>query len=436
MLNPSALLSTSIALLIHTSVLASTTGLQTSNIGAEEYDFNCQNFIFLAKDVKLNLKDACTALKYSPEFNTFPAYFKESYLFPAYSDRVLFSWPVYLGTKRFRPGSTGNYRIVFTHFCELVGLVIVKPNKLTTDKRTVSLCPRVSKVASLPGPISNFYETKDELDRIRCGDQVMFTREFIIEATYRACRRRVALSKSRWKPAPKRLLNSDHLWISPLYVMSKIHTKGLRSDIFIVVDNGCKLQGLLYSKGVNLHHCTEAKITKPYQYGPDDHLEHQEIDDYEGRLLKKSDTFGCCNILLDNEMITKNLKAANDNFGVNSIEIKKRKKDGANENKTKDDEEDEVGYDLQYPQHTLEGDIWLWPLRLPESSILGVGKRKNQVYFMLGLNSSNKLTGVYYSHARFNRKRKFRRCLGRHETKSGSHRDVTLGPYRYNPIGG
>ncbi|VDB91157.1 BgtAcSP-31430 [Blumeria graminis f. sp. tritici] len=106
MLNPSALLSTSIALLIHTSVLASTPVLQTREIEAEEFDYNCQNFIILRKDVNSHVKDACTALKFSPEFNTFPAYFEESYLFPAYNDRVLFSWPVYLGTKRFQPGNT------------------------------------------------------------------------------------------------------------------------------------------------------------------------------------------------------------------------------------------------------------------------------------------------------------------------------------------
>ncbi|CAD6504343.1 BgTH12-06074 [Blumeria graminis f. sp. triticale] len=426
MLNPSALLSTSIALLIHTSVLASTPVLQTREIEAEEFDYNCQNFIILRKDVNSHVKDACTALKFSPEFNTFPAYFEESYLFPAYNDRVLFSWPVYLGTKRFQPGSTGNYRLVLTHLCELVGLVVVKPSKLIAGQRTVSLCPHVSKAASQPGPISDFSETEDELDRIRCGDQVMFTRKFIIDATYQLCRRKATFRKSNWKPAPRRLFGSDQFWISPLLAMCKVFNKGLRSDIFTVVDEDCKLKGFLYSKGVNLHHCTEAKITKTYQYDPDDHLDHQEIDDYEGHPLKKTDTFRCYNILLGNEMIIKNLKAAS----------KKRKKNGAYENKSEDDEEDEMEKDFPHPKQTLEGDIWLWPLRFPETSIPGVGKRKHEVYFMLGLNSSNKLTGVYFSFTRVNRKRKFKRCLGRHETKNGSHRDVSLGPNHNSPIGG
>ena len=237
MLSPSALLTTSIALLIHvSSVLASTPVLRTREIGAHGFDFNCENYIFLRKDVNLHMKDACIGLKYSPEFNIYPSFFEESYLFPEYSDRVLFSWPVYLGSKKFRSGPTGYNRVVFTHLCELVALVIVKSPRFKIDGEAVTVCHQYDDVASQPSSILDISEMKDELDRVKCGDQVMVTKEFIMDATNRACSNKF-MHSSTWKIAPRGLFASNDLMIVPTPGLRKSTRKGLRIDTFLVVDN-------------------------------------------------------------------------------------------------------------------------------------------------------------------------------------------------------
>ncbi|SZF02879.1 unnamed protein product [Blumeria hordei] len=375
----------------------------------------------------MHMKYGCTALKYSLEYNAFPSFFEESYLFPKYSHRVLFSWPLSLGTKKFRPGPTGYNRIVFTHLCEFVAVIAVKSAQLSPVQRTVSLCPQISKVASLAGPIPNMYMIKDELDRIRCGDQVMVKKEFVISATNRICERKLRIQKSIWKPAPEGLYPSDNFWSIPLHMFTTTYNRGLNDRVVSVVDGNCKLQGMLYLNSGKWHHCTEARVTSPAQYDADDSTSHQEIDEHEESLLKKTDRFMCSGVSLDNEIITKNFKVAKDFFKINLMESKKRKEGEENKHKNKKEK------DLPYPRQSLEGHMWLWPLRLPE--IPNVRERKNQVYFMLGLDSSKKLTGVYYTTSKANRKRRLKRCLGRHETNNGGHDEVTLGRFHNNPIG-
>ncbi|SZF02880.1 unnamed protein product [Blumeria hordei] len=430
MLNPSALLSISITLLIHiSSVLASTPELQAREIEAHGHGFNCGNFIFTRKDINLHMKDGCTALRYSPEFNVFPSFFEKSYLFPEYSDSVLFSWPVYFGSKRFQTGPTGYNRIVFTHLCELVGLVIVIPPKFNFDGEALTVCRQYEDVASQPGSSLDISDIKDELDRVNCSDQIMITKEFIMDATKRACSIKNLKYRATWKHAPRNLFASNELLIVPIPLLRKFTRKGLHIDTFIVVNTSCELQAVIYSDrdgdDYNFQHCTKAKILESPQHDADDHFSHQDVDEYDGSLLRESKKFKCHGIILDSRMIRDNLRAAKHYFRQNLSEINKI---------TKESNKKERNY-LPYPQKTLEGHIWLWPLRVPGSLFASMGKRKDQVYFLIGLNESNELTGVYHSIARNKRRRSFGRCIGAHETKNGSHRKVSLGPVYHNSIG-
>ncbi|EPQ62048.1 hypothetical protein BGT96224_Ac30509 [Blumeria graminis f. sp. tritici 96224] len=273
------------------------------------------------------------------------------------------------------------------------------------------------------------YMIRDELDRIRCGDQIMVTKEYVIDATNRACKRKFRLKNSSWIPAPKGLFPSDNFWLIPLTMFKMSYNKGLRDESVSIVDDNCKLQGMLYGKADNWHHCTEARVTNPTRYDADNHIGYQ-TDDHEERLLKKTDRFKCSGVSLDNEVIIKNFKVAKDFFKINLMESKKIKDDEENEN---ENTEKKVK-DLPFPRQSLQGHVWLWPLRLPETPTQSARKRNHPAYFMLGLNSSKKLTGIYFSNTRANRKRELKRCLARHETNNRSHDEVTLDLFHNNPI--
>ncbi|CAD6504362.1 BgTH12-06093 [Blumeria graminis f. sp. triticale] len=374
--------------------------LQTRTSKAEVFDYNCVHVIFKADHVRLRVNDACSALKNSPELSQYPAYLKENYMFGEENYGRLISWPLFLRDMRYQGGNTGPFRIIITTSCDLVAVaVIVKPRNGNKEASLVS-CPQFITIGSQPGPIPSNGEAVDEFARFKCGENVMFTKNFASELVNRGCKREIIKHKFVTPPHQKNIFSSSKLLMFPPKSTEQHLGMGQSKYYGAVFDNECNLYGMIYSEDGGVKRCSEARVI---QFNPNNAEKRLNDANDESILLHKKNTIPCAGQNLNLRMVMDNLNVVRP-----LLEEKLRNPPTAS----------------NYPMMTQEGRVWLWPIRSQEN--ISEKYKKNHLFFMLGVDSAGKMIDIYYTTSRRPDLRKYTRCTKKHKIEEQIDSHVSL----------